>query len=207
MVTCSNLSTKELSVRGKLILTAAQALFLKHGYDNTSLEMIINEAGGSRRSIYNEFGNKQGLLLAVMHQQVSIQIGTIANIDYQLPADQAIKAIAFRFVKGMLSPTLTALFRLAIQVIPKLPDVGAIIYEKGPLAGVTPLANYLSYLDQQGVLAIDDSIFAGRMLIEMVKGRLHLKAMLLPNVAITDEEIKQHVDRAVDIFFKAYSPN
>jgi len=198
------MATKPLSARGKLILSAAQALFLKHGYDNTSLEMIINEAGGSRRSIYNEFGNKQGLLFAVMQQQVSIQVGIIADIDYTLPPDQAIKSIAFRFVRNMLSPTLTALFRLAIQVIPKLPDIGKIIYEKGPLAGVTPLVNYLTHLDKQGVLVIEDSVFAGQMLIEMVKGRLHLKAMLLPNVEITDEEIKQHVDRSVDLFLQAY---
>ena len=63
---------KDLSSRGESILEAAKNLFLKHGYAQTSLEMIIAEAGGSRRSIYNEFGNKQGLLTSVIQQQVLI---------------------------------------------------------------------------------------------------------------------------------------
>ena len=59
-------------------------------------------------------------------------------------------------------------------------------------------------LDKTGVLAIDDPCYATRMLIEMIKGRLHLKALLLPNQKISDEEIQQHINKAVDLFFKAY---
>ncbi len=70
------IEAKPLTTRGLLIRDAAQQLFFKHGFDETSLEMIINETGGSRRSIYNEFGNKQGLLLAVVNGQVSKQAET-----------------------------------------------------------------------------------------------------------------------------------
>ncbi|OUS24583.1 TetR family transcriptional regulator [Thalassotalea sp. 42_200_T64] len=197
-------SEKQLTARGQLILAAAQKLFLKHGFDETSLQMIIADAGGSRRSIYHEFGNKQGLLMAVMQQQVAIQIDTIASINYELEPSDALKDVAVRFVQGMLSETLISLFRLVIQVVPKLPDLGELIYESGPLTGVTPLADYLTSLNKQGILAIDDCSYAAQMLIEMTKGRLHLKAVLVPNVKITEDEIVQHIDRAVDLFIKAY---
>jgi TetR/AcrR family transcriptional regulator, mexJK operon transcriptional repressor len=197
--------TKQLSSRGKLILDSAQKLFLKHGFDETSLEMIITEAGGSRRSIYNEFGNKQGLLMAVLHHQVTLQSETIASIKTTKLAHQdALKEMCFRFVKGMVSDTLVSLFRLVIQVVPKLPEVGGLIYEKGPLQGMKPLTEYLMKLNDQGILQIDDPFYATQMLIEMVKGRLHLKVILLPNDKISDEEIHQHVDTAVDLFLKAY---
>ena len=61
MVKDSTLELMKLSPRGLLILDAAKNLFYHKGFDETSLAMIINEAGGSRRSIYNEFGNKRGL--------------------------------------------------------------------------------------------------------------------------------------------------
>ncbi|KGJ88128.1 TetR/AcrR family transcriptional regulator [Thalassotalea sp. ND16A] len=195
-----------LTARGQLILVAAQNLFLKHGFDETSLEMIIADAGGSRRSIYQEFGNKQGLLMAVMQQQVAIQVDTIASINYELEPSDALKDVTGRFVQGMLSETLISLFRLVIQVVPKHPDVGELIYDRGPLTGVTPLADYLSSLNKLGILAIDDCSYAAQMLIEMTKGRLHLKAVLIPNVNITEDEIVQHIDRAVDLFIKAYQP-
>ena len=205
MPSCEKIGISQLSSRGQLILNAAKKLFLKHGFDKTSLEMIITESGGSRRSIYNEFGNKQGLLMAVLHQQVALQTATIASIKTtKLAHQEALKEMCFRFVKGMVSDTLVSLFRLVIQVVPKLPEVGGLIYEKGPLQGMKPLTEYLIQLNDKGILAIDDPFYATQMLIEMVKGRLHLKVILLPNDKISDEEIHQHVDTAVDLFLKAY---
>ncbi len=205
MVDCEKLCNIELSSRGQLILAAAQKLFLKHGFDETSLEMIISEAGGSRRSIYNEFGNKQGLLMSVIHQQVANQVATIASIKTtELAPSDALKEMCFCFVKGMLSETLISLFRLVIQVIPKLPEIGELIYEKGPLKGSEPLTHYLMQLDEKGILTIDDPFYATQMLMEMVKGRLHFKMLLLPNQPISDEDIHQHTDKAVDLFLKAY---
>tara|TARA_R110002050_G_scaffold49771_1_gene115402 strand:- start:425 stop:1063 length:639 start_codon:yes stop_codon:yes gene_type:complete len=207
MESCQTIHSTQLSARGELILTAAKDLFLQHGYDQTSLEMIISVAGGSRRSIYHEFGNKQGLLMAVIQQQVSIQTATIASINTTelIPSD-ALKEMCFRFVKGLISETLVSLFRLVIQVIPKLPEIGMLIYEKGPLKGLKPLTDYLMQLDQAGILAIDDPCFATRMLMEMIKGRIHFQVLLLPNQKISDEEIRQHINKAVDLFFKAYQP-
>jgi len=207
MSTYEKICVDELSSRGQLILIAAQKLFLKHGYDDTSLEMITSEAGGSRRSIYNEFGNKQGLLLSVIHQQISNQTATIASIDIaQLAPSDVLKEMSFRFVKGLLSDTLVSLFRLVIQVVPKLPEVGALIYEKGPLKGLKPMTDYLIQLDKKGVLSIEDPLDATRMLIEMVKGRLHFKVLLMPSENIPDEFIRQHVDKSVYLFLKAYKP-
>ncbi|MCW8832897.1 MAG: TetR/AcrR family transcriptional regulator [Colwellia sp.] len=205
MLNCEKRCKNDLSSRGLLILAAAQKLFLKHGYDETSLEMIIAEAGGSRRSIYDEFGNKQGLLMSVIQQQVSIQTATIASIKTtDLVPNDALKEMCFRFVKGVLSDTLVSLFRLVIQVVPKLPEVGELIYEKGPLKGTKPLTEYLMQLDKEGILAIDDPFYATKMLIDMVKGSLHFKVLLLPNEKIADEDIYQHVDKAVSLFLKAY---
>lgn len=207
MTSCENSCVNELSSRGELILTAAKKLFLKYGYDETSLEMIIAEAGGSRRSIYNEFGNKQGLLMSVLHQQVIIQTTTIATINtLQLAPTDALKEMCFHFVKGLLSDTLVSLYRLVIQVVPKLPEVGVLIYEKGPLKGMQPLTDYLMQLDEKGILSIDDAFYATQMLIEMVKGRLHFKVLLLTDEQISDEDIHQHVNKAVNLFLKAYQP-
>lgn len=207
MVNCQKIKVEQLSSRGESILAAAKDLFLQQGYDQTSLDMIISVAGGSRRSIYNEFGNKQGLLMAVIHQEVSIQTATIASIKTtELIPKDALKEMCFRFVKGLVSETLVSLFRLVIQVVPKLPEVGEIIYEKGPLKGLKPLTEYLMLLDGKGILSIDDPFYATHMLLEMIKGRLHFKVLLLPNQKISDEDIQRHIDKAVDLFFKAYQP-
>jgi TetR/AcrR family transcriptional repressor of mexJK operon len=198
----------DLSSRGELILEAAKNLFLKHGYAQTSLEMIIAEAGGSRRSIYNEFGNKQGLLTSVIQQQVLIHTASVASIKLiQLAPRDALREMCFRFVKGIVSDTIVSLYRLVLQVVPKLPEIGVLVYERGPLKGMKPLTDYLVQLDRENFISIDDPLFATQILMEMVKGRLHFKALLLPNKEITDENIQQQVDKAVDLFLKAYHPD
>lgn len=197
-------ATKPLTSRGLLIRDAAQQLFFKYGFDETSLEMIINEAGGSRRSIYNEFGNKQGLLLAVVNGQVSKQAETLTDINRNLSAKAALNEVCYKFVLGMLSPSIMSLFRLVVQQVVKFPELGEVINQKGRLTGILPLADYLVWLVEQQVLEIDDCHFAAQMLIEMAKGPLHTRALLLPDTTVTDEEILQQVNKAVDIFLKGH---
>ncbi len=166
--------------------------------------MIINESGGSRRSIYSEFGNKQELLKAVLKRQISSQLDVLGNIDYQQPVDEALKTVCTKFVKGFLSSTMVALFRLISQVVVKMPEIGELIYQAGPLRGPTPLADYLQYLANKGQLVVEDKNFSAKMLIEMCKGRLHVQAILRPKVEVTTDEIVQHVDKAVNMFLKAH---
>jgi len=199
------LNAKPLSDRGIKILMAAQKLFLEHGYDKTSLEMIINESGGSRRNIYSEFGNKEGLLVAVMREQAKAQVGTLLDINYALPPQQALSEVCEKFLRGMLSETLVGLFRLVSNIVPKIPEVGEMIYHYGPLTGCKPIGDYLAFLQEQGVLQVDDFEFASKLLIEMIKGRLHLRAILVPKESITGAEIKEHVDKTVSLFLKAYA--
>ena len=98
MVKDSIVEIEKLSPRGVLILDAAQKLFYDLGFDETSLAMIINETGGSRRSIYNEFGNKHGLLMAVIQRQVKTQSEILTSINRDLDAKEALNQVCFKFV-------------------------------------------------------------------------------------------------------------
>ena len=52
-------------------LNIAYQLFLKYGYEKTSLQMIIKESGGSLATIYKLFGNKRNLFQKVIEQENS----------------------------------------------------------------------------------------------------------------------------------------
>jgi TetR/AcrR family transcriptional repressor of mexJK operon len=204
MVNDSTLEITKLSPRGLLILDAAQRLFYHQGFDETSLAMIINEAGGSRRSIYNEFSNKRGLLMAVIQRQVKSQSEILTSINRDLEAKEALNQVCSKFVRGMLSPELMSLFRLVVQQVVKFPELGEMIYQNGPLAGILPLVDYLSWLTEQNILRIENCHFSAQMLLEMAKGPLHTRSLLLPDINASDEEITQQVTKAVDIFINAH---
>jgi len=204
MVKDSIAEIEKLSPRGVLILDAAQKLFYNLGFDETSLAMIINEAGGSRRSIYNEFGNKHGLLMAVIQRQVKTQSEILTSINRDLEAKEALNQVCFKFVVGMLSPELMSLFRLVVQQVVKFPELGEMIYKNGPMTGILPLVDYLTWLTDQKLLKIENCHFSAQMLMEMAKGPLHTRSLLLPDKQASEEEISYQVTKAVDIFLHAH---
>ena len=204
MVKDSIVEIEKLSPRGVLILDAAQKLFYNLGFDETSLAMIINEAGGSRRSIYNEFGNKHGLLMAVIQRQVKTQSEILTSINRDLEAKEALNQVCFKFVVGMLSPELMSLFRLVVQQVVKFPELGEMIYKNGPMTGILPLVDYLTWLTDQNLLKIENCHFSAQMLMEMAKGPLHTRSLLLPDKQASEEEISYQVTKAVDIFLHAH---
>ncbi len=50
------------------ILAAARALFLADGFERTSVDAVAARAGVSKRTVYDYFGDKQTLLVAVLRE-------------------------------------------------------------------------------------------------------------------------------------------
>jgi TetR/AcrR family transcriptional repressor of mexJK operon len=86
----------------------------------------------------------------------------------------------------------------------KFPELGEMIYQKGPMTGILPLVDYLDWLTEQKILTIENSHFSAQMLLEMAKGPLHTRSLLLPELEVTDEEIIQQVEQVVEFFLKAH---
>ncbi len=87
--------------RDKIVRSAAK-LFLEKGYDNVSINDIIDVVGGSKGTIYSNFGSKEKLFEAVVEQMcsdVTIRIDTrpVGTIEEQLTR------IAHSFVSKVLS--------------------------------------------------------------------------------------------------------
>lgn len=52
----------------KAVLEKATEMFWRSGYEGTALEDVLVEAGFNRHSLYQEFGNKQGLFLKALEK-------------------------------------------------------------------------------------------------------------------------------------------
>ena len=61
-----NLRQTNKANRQKLIVANAARLFSSTGYDLTSIESVAERSNVSPATIYNNFENKTGLLLAVL---------------------------------------------------------------------------------------------------------------------------------------------
>ena len=188
------------SDRAKRLLVSAEALFLKHGYKGTSLQMLIEQAGGSRRTIYSEFGNKEGLFKAVLQQKVNEVQLILADIgDIHHPRESLIK-VCFTFLTKLLEPDMVTLFKLLIATSQDIPDIGNMIYQHALVYGPKGLANFLAQLNTLGTIKIDDPQQASYLLLGMAKGHVHIHALLDPRFRISEQQIRLQVEQAVGVF-------
>ena len=71
--------------RYELIVKTALDLFLKNGYEKTSLSDIVAISGGSLASIYTFFENKEGLFQAIIEQEIDALIKEVdERIDLKI---------------------------------------------------------------------------------------------------------------------------
>ena len=64
------------NTKGKIV-SAAWQLFYKQGYDNTTVEEIVEASGTSRGSFYHYFDGKDALLGLLKRKNPSIQVSAL----------------------------------------------------------------------------------------------------------------------------------
>ncbi|AWL13142.1 hypothetical protein HMF8227_02690 [Saliniradius amylolyticus] len=191
--------------RQATLLKVATQLFIEQGYQKTSLEQVIQRAGGSRRNVYSAFGNKAGLFKAAV-QQAQKDIFTSAypeNWDQGDP-ETVLRQLGIGLISALTSRKTLALFREVIAHTPSMPSLGEDLYQSGPKRVLALLAGYLQKQVDDGKLDIKDCQKMAKQLIEVMRGDLHLRALLCPDQPIRQQEIEDQVDLAIDFLRKHY---
>jgi AcrR family transcriptional regulator len=70
------------------LLRAARRTFARHGYGATSLDRVSEAAGCTKGALYDHFGSKEGLFLALLDEQFRTRIEQ-ANAGADLTPSQA----------------------------------------------------------------------------------------------------------------------
>ena len=121
------------------IESAALALFLRDGYARTSVDAVAREAGVSKRTVYDYYGDKQRLFLDVIARtQADHEDHFRALLDATLPADApdleaALVAFGRAFASGVAqTPDRNAVVRLIAAEAAHFPELLERWREPGP---------------------------------------------------------------------------
>lgn len=198
-----SVSLKPKQMRGvqrrDTIIRSAAEMFLKNGYENTSVDSVIARSGGSRRNIYEWFGNKDALFAAVVRYLCDDLLVSMSDHDLK-PDDPegSLRVFGGLFVETLVSPPVVSLYRLVIGESERFPELGRIFYEAAPGVVIAKMADFLTACTERGTLKIEDPDLTARILVEMMKGDVHLRAVIAPCDEI-EANIPVIVDRAVRI--------
>ncbi len=187
--------TKRGTERREALLAAADELFLQHGFDGVSLDSLVAHVGGSKASIYQYFGCKKGLLVALVqrrHESFFDEMALPTELNSRSLRDVLLET-AYMLFHAFSQPDKIAFMRLIVNESQRDPEIGRIAYDLGPARGKSTMAKILIEADARGEIdcprPYESAIFFGGFL-------QHIKWRLL--IGLTP--IEDHID--IDSFFE-----
>ncbi|MEE4317902.1 MAG: TetR/AcrR family transcriptional regulator [Erythrobacter sp.] len=185
--------------------TAAQHFF-DNGYAATSIEQVAADAGVSKVTIYNQFGDKRALFTAAvececekMRGHFSLEATPAGSIRERLTAiGEAIFAFLFR-------PEMIQFERRIAAETETEPALGEAFLEAGPWRMKRAFAAWLAHAVAAGELEIADPQLAAEQFVSMCKGMGDLERRF--GVAVPPESRRLRISGAVEVFLAAYAPS
>ncbi|MFF1376353.1 TetR/AcrR family transcriptional regulator [Streptomyces sp. NPDC058308] len=203
---------KGMVEKRRAITSGARTVFGREGYTRASIDAIAAEAGVSTRTIYNHFGDKEGLFRAVLLESAaSVTEAAEALFERHLrkirDIDEDLLDLARDWVgQGAAHP---GHFSVVRQIIPESGRLPADVLEEwqriGPQASQEALGRWLLELGRQGVLAVDETNArkAARHFAFLVGGMVTAESYFgaLP---LEDGAVEELVREGVGIFLRLY---
>lgn len=187
------------------ILAIATNLFLQQGYGRTSMDQIHARLGGSKRTLYNYFQNKEVLFEAIV---ASVSERVLSALRPPLGAHdlrEALVRMGTDYLTVLLSQEGLALYRTMASEAAHFPGLAHLFFDCGPGRASHHLAGYFEDQETAGLLSIDDPIIVAGQFLGAVRGNTHLEAIFKAKHP-SPEEVGSVVERAVETFLKGLLP-
>lgn len=193
----------------RAIFDAAEAVFLRDGFARASMDEVAQLSGVSKQTIYNHFGSKEDLFIALVSWMSASAGETVRPEPLKLPegSDLAgyLEEYAVRQLTVVLDPRLLRLRRLVIGEAPRFPQLARALWENGPVRAINALAELFSQLSDAGILHATDAGVAAETYNWLVMSAPLNQAMLMGDDAIPDAKaLRRHAREAVRVFLAAY---
>lgn len=183
------------------ILRAARALFLRDGFDGTSVEAVARRAGVSKVTVYGHFGTLSALLEAVVEAEAqAINRALSANPIPDGPPETRLTDFGLHLMALLRKHDAQDLEHLVTARARDQPNLAETYFRSGPARGMEMIADLLAPdLGNQAKKAAS-ALFA------LWSGGEQHRAALGLRPPLTNEETAHHVQQSVDIVRKAFFP-
>lgn len=193
--------------KNRQIFDAAVALFIRQGYEATRIEEVAARAGVSKQTIYSHFDGKDHLFAAAM-THVCERLGMPAGFEQDPRAPAVVLAeIGGQFLRLLLTEESMRLYRLLLSNVERHPDVAQLFYTTGPRTFITRLAAYLKAQSDAGVLRVAHPERAAAQFFSLMRGELHMRAVLGVEPRPTEAEIDRYIREATRVFVRGHAPH
>lgn len=193
------------------IQSAAETLFLEHGFERASMDRIADLAGVTKQTVYSYAGSKEALLLDVVDRMTGGAGDELAEGVPQPSIGMPPETFLIRFAEEQLEIVVTQrlmqLRRMVIGEMARFPELGALLHRRGPARSIERLAAAFAQYTEAGALSLENPRNAATFFNWLIMGEPVNNAMLLGDQSIPNAKAKKaHAMKCVRIFMAAFQP-
>ena len=190
-------------------MAAARTVFLREGYDGTSMDEVAALAAVSKQTVYKHFADKKRLFTAIITSDISASEASthavVAALSDSEDIEKDLRQFARRHVIEVMQPHLIQLRRIIIAEAERFPELARTWYASGPERAHAVLADQFRSLAGRGLLRMEDPLLAAQHFNWLILSVPLNKAMFSGTSAdFTPGELERYADEGVRVFLAAY---
>ena len=193
------------------MLAAARKLFIRSGYGGTTMEDIAAEAGFTKRTLYNNYGDKDTLFRQMVEDTVlyaeAFARGLLKEFAVSITKANvaaSLEALGVRLALGIVRPEVVALRRMLIGESRDFPAIGREYFDRAPGEVLRALTEGFATLTRRRFLRARDAQTAAEQFAYLVAGA-HLDLALMTDTVPAREVIEATARQGVQTFLARFA--
>jgi AcrR family transcriptional regulator len=189
--------------RREEFLQAATEVFFRSGFARASVDEVVAKVGGSKRTIYSYFGNKEQLFTTVIQEISRRAMGQLAQEDIcRENLETTLLDVGQRYLEVIMSPEALHLYRTVVAEGDRFPGLAQVFFDAGPGRASASLARVLRQMSSAWGIQGRNYDQLAEHFLGMIRDDLHLKVVLGLRPPPDPSEAESSVHAAVTIFVK-----
>jgi TetR/AcrR family transcriptional regulator, mexJK operon transcriptional repressor len=189
-------------------MEAATTLFLRNGYQGTSMDDIAALAAVSKQTVYKHFADKERLFsditLGITTNAEDFTNTVTVMLDGTDDLERDLRDLARRYIASVMQPQVLRLRRLVIGEAGRFPELARTYYQRAPERVLATLAACMERLAARGLLRLDDPLLAANHFAFLVLSPMDRAMFSGDDQLPAPAELDRLADAGVRVFLAAY---
>ncbi len=190
------------------MIAAASDLFLKHGFEGTSMDQVAEFAGVSKQTVYSHFGNKENLFSAVISYKCKSHALTKELFATERPIRELLAELAHHFTTLLMSEEAICVHRICMADAAQRSKISTLFWNAGPKRLTEDFTQYLTAQEKTGNVNFKATNttphFAAQQFLHMLKAEAYMTRAFGQPDDHNLEELPDYIASCVAMFSKAY---
>jgi len=196
----------QAELRHEQLLSCALDMFLEHGFEQATTEMIVTAVGMSKRTVYARYEDKASLFKAAVHraiEQYTVPIETLKAIETD-DLEATLAAVARLRIANMMNPVAIKLQRILTAQSYRFPELFTTAFEEGAGPVIHFLCSVFARHKARGEIDVTEPERAAIAFLSLaVSGPVRI---IVSGNLLDETELEARISFAVRLFLNGIRP-